>query len=645
VKFFIVLILFQFFQINGLFAQEKTLDSLFFELKKSQLLKPSFTKDTATIVLKQKIAWKLKEKNSDSAVVLINEVIDFIVLNFQSSRKKILRELKQKPNSFFRDSKNIFFTQRLGDSYQCLGVFYDIQGNYTKSLHFNLNSLRVWDIIEKSRNDLKYFIRKSKSSSLGNIGTVYEELGEYDKAIIYFNACLELKRKINDTQGIGITLGSIGTTHYFKNDLSQARTYYQKALDIFLSSDDKDNASIFTGNLAVVLMDENKLEEAIILLKKGIEIDKEIQKNRGVASKMGNIGLIYTKLNNYSNAEKYLKEALKLSKKLKITNVELDHHFYLSDLYEKSNRKDLALFHYKSYTILKDRLKNDDIIKKQTLLEAEFEFEKRQDKIKAQQEKKVALIKLEKQKQKTVILLLIVLLIVSAFSVYILFTIYRKRKNEQEILSAKKQLEIEYKLLRTQMNPHFIFNVLNSIHNYINQESNEKASYLLLKFSKLIRNILQHSTKEEIYLDEELKQLELYILIEESRFSNSFTHKIVIHNELECDKVLVPPMLLQPFVENAIIHGLAPLKDRKGELIIDIEEVSAQNLLKISIIDNGIGMNHVSKEDKTHESLSIKLITERLEILNKSKQNSIEFSSLEEGTKVVLIIPFKSEFT
>lgn len=622
---------------NLYFSQVKSLDSLFLALKKEQFKKAGFTKDTNQINLKHQIAWKLKGNNSDSAILLLNETVDLIASRLACSKKSILNELKQKPKTFFKKAQNISLIQKLGDSFHFIAVIWDIRGEYTKSLDNNFEALRVWKIIEKNRPDLKFLLQKSKSSSYGNIGVIYEEIGDNKKALSYFYACLNLKKKLKNKQGIAITLGSIGTIHYYQNNTAEAKKYYQEALAIFLEINDESNASSFIGNLAIVLMDEQKYQEAINLLLRGIEIDKKIDKQRGVASKLGNIGLIYTKINDFPNAELNLIKALEISKSLKITNVEIDHHQYLSELYEKVHKNDLALIHYKLFITLKDSLRNDDLIKQQTLLEAEFEFEKKQEKILAKEEKKQALLKADKRKQELVISFLILLIILSLVLFFFVLQFFKKRKKQAELENSKRQLEIEFKLLRTQMNPHFIFNVLNSIHNYINQENNTQASVLLLKFSKLIRTILQQSTKELITLEEEVKQLELYINIEEIRFSNKFNYEIIVENELILEELLIPPMILQPFVENAIIHGISPLKTRKGELKIQIKQRSAH--LEIEISDNGMGIDLNKQKDKEHESLSIKLIEERLTILNNNSFKSLEFINLEKGTSVLLKLP------
>jgi tetratricopeptide (TPR) repeat protein len=586
----------------------------------------------------------LRNKNLDSSFLLIEETNNLISKKYDVKSNTLLNFFKKQNKVFLKDHKNQFYLKKLGEYFHLKAVLFNLKGQFSKSLEFNLKAVRVWNLLEKNINKYSQFeIDKFKSSSYGNIGIIYEELGEFDNAIQYYNRCLFIKKKIKDEKGIAIVLGSLGTVNYYKGNFDEAKKYFNKAYQLFLKQNDLYNASSFLGNIALLNYEEKNYDLAIKLFLKGIELDRKIDKKIGISSKLGNIALIYIDKKEFKTAEKYLQEALEISKKNKLTFVQLDQHKFFSTLYEKSNEPKKALFHYKKFQELKDSLKNDDVIKEKTLLEAEFEFEKKQDKLIAQQEKKDALTKLEKKKQKMVILLLILLFLVTTFTSIVLFLFYKRRKKEQEILNAKKQLEIEYKLLRTQMNPHFIFNVLNSIHNYINQESNEKASYLLVKFSKLIRNILQHSTKEEITLEEEIKQLELYILIEESRFSNSFKHKFYISEKIKQDEILIPPMILQPFVENAIIHGLAPLKSILGELIIEIG-LHNKKMLEVNICDNGVGMSKTSSKNENHESLSIKLIQERLEILNKSSENLIDFINLEQGTKVRILIPFENNF-
>ncbi len=197
-------------------------------------------------------------------------------------------------------------------------------------------------------------------------------------------------------------------------------------------------------------------------------------------------------------------------------------------------------------------------------------------------------------------------------------------KNQKEKLEMEGQImDHEMRILRLQMNPHFIFNSLNSIRFFILKQDEDKAIEYIESFSKLLRMILDYSRRDMISLKEELTALELYIKFEKERFSQKFDYTILIDKNLNPESVAIPPLLLQPFVENSIWHGLMQ-KDGKGTLLIDIKK-SGENEMTIAIEDNGIGRKKASeiaaKRGKKHQSHGMKITQYRIDILNNGKNN------------------------
>jgi LytS/YehU family sensor histidine kinase len=172
------------------------------------------------------------------------------------------------------------------------------------------------------------------------------------------------------------------------------------------------------------------------------------------------------------------------------------------------------------------------------------------------------------------------------------------------------------KALRTQMNPHFIFNSLNAINLFILENNRVRASEYLAKFSKLIRMILQNSQLAVIDLDTELESLELYLSLEILRFDYHFTYTISIQDDLDISSLKVPPLIIQPYVENAIWHGLMH-KEEKGELGIEIYQES--DFLFIKIVDDGIGRNRAAalaiKSHAKHKSMGLDITSKRISIV------------------------------
>jgi ligand-binding sensor domain-containing protein len=222
----------------------------------------------------------------------------------------------------------------------------------------------------------------------------------------------------------------------------------------------------------------------------------------------------------------------------------------------------------------------------------------------------------------------------------------QKAKFEQEVEVSKAEL----KALRAQMNPHFVFNSLNSIQHYILNSKSEEAAKYLNKFAKLIRLILNNSDKPTVTINEDLDALTLYLELEKMRFENKFEYKILVNEEIDGDYDEIPPMLIQPYIENAILHGINP-KNGNGNINIRISLVN--QFIKISVIDDGIGRD-ASRALKSlhpaasHRSMGMKITKDRLKILNTIQQSNLSvnitdlYNAQREpiGTQVDLYIPY-----
>jgi LytS/YehU family sensor histidine kinase len=238
------------------------------------------------------------------------------------------------------------------------------------------------------------------------------------------------------------------------------------------------------------------------------------------------------------------------------------------------------------------------------------------------------------------------ILVLLALGLMIYRNIFLKRKNEvnrlkiaenelqlQKLESEQTQKELQHKAteleiqaLRAQMNPHFIFNCLSSINRFILKNESEAASDYLTKFSRLIRMVLINSKKSFITLEDDLEMLRLYLEMERLRFKNSFDYSMSFQNEIDAGCIYIPPLLLQPFVENAIWHGLMNKEDN-GKLLISISK--ERNYLTCIIEDNGIGRSKAtelnSKSAEKKKSLGLQITKERLALLNKETDENTYF--------------------
>jgi ligand-binding sensor domain-containing protein len=254
-----------------------------------------------------------------------------------------------------------------------------------------------------------------------------------------------------------------------------------------------------------------------------------------------------------------------------------------------------------------------------------------------------------------------IVVLVLAGSVLLFFKLRENRiKKEQARQTAinKQIAEIRMIALRGQMNPHFIFNSLNSIQHFITTRDKEEALNYLSKFSKLIRKILENSRENTVSISNELQLLELYIQLEQLRFSNKFDYHIAIDDKIDMENTEIPPLLIQPYIENAILHGLINKND-KGDLWLSLERNNGMLICKIE--DNGIGRARSQEIEQgkvsRHRSLGIKVTEERIsglfelldykmevvtEDLFEIKQSSVE-TPQPAGTRVTISIPVKEE--
>lgn len=249
------------------------------------------------------------------------------------------------------------------------------------------------------------------------------------------------------------------------------------------------------------------------------------------------------------------------------------------------------------------------------------------------------------------------IILTSALLLFLIFSYYKKqiqkieKRNQLQLdkINLEKNLnQSKLKAVKSQMNPHFFYNALNTIQSYILSNDKRQAVNYLSKFSNLTRTILEMTEKESITVSEEVKTLRLYLDIEKARFEDDFEYEITVKDNVDSESIKIPSMLLQPYVENAVKHGLLH-KEGKKTLQITFEKINDD--LKISIDDNGIGRKKSAElnavKNKNHRSFATNAIQNRVDLLNQFTQKNITFSYIDkisandqpEGTTVVFTIP------
>ncbi|MDP5231375.1 MAG: tetratricopeptide repeat protein [Cellulophaga sp.] len=486
-----------------------------------------------------------------------------------------------------------------------------------------------------------YGLRRSINVSLNGIGNIYQSLKQYTVAIDTYKKSLELEKELNNPLGLAINNQNIGECYEALNDIDLALNYYRKSL-AFNEEIDSDRGRVICNNsIAKIYIKQNRLNEALRVLgptlKKAIAIgDKFI-----TTSVYINMGWAYSILGNYDLAEVNLVEGITLAEQHDLQLSQSEGYKFLSELYDKQNKYEASLVAYKKSKALEESINNETNIRYVNDIIFKYDSEKKNNQIEALAREN-ELIQLKLKKKENTLLISALLLALSAIILYILYRQYQLKND-------KKLLTLEQSMLRSQMNPHFIFNSLNSIKLYIINNEKKNAVYYLNKFSKLVRKILEASTLKEITLAEELETIELYMNIENIRFSEEIKFNITIEEGLDTQAIKIPSLILQPFLENSIWHGLS---SKEGEKLISIAvEKQDDYIIAISITDNGIGRDasEVIKESKVlkRNSIGINITKERLANFSKDYQNTYEIQIIDQfnedniaiGTKVILLIP------
>lgn len=534
---------------------------------------------------------------------------------------------------------------------------------------------------------------KGIAASLNGLGIVAMELSDYTKAMSYYMETLTLSRKTGDSVTIANAFTNIGIVHKNLKNLNKALTYYNNALAIFKRMDMPQNIAYCYNNIAVVYSLMGQSKKAIEYIDKAFEINKTLKSDYGMASNYLNAGEEYFNMHEYLKAdenytkaaelfrktgndnyfgvaikakahlllsvpdsslrelkvnanERYAKSLMLLKQALAdfnetedISNI-ADVSEDLSTLYEKTGNYKEALNYYRQHILMRDSAVNDEKKLDITKREIQEEYTAKEQEMKLNTEKKQAEVEREKLKRNYSIAggVLLIMLGGSGFAQYKRRRDAVSKKNEAE--TNARIYETELKALRAQMNPHFMFNSLNSIADYINKNNAKTASEFSVKFAKLMRMVLENSESREIPLADDLKTLELYMQLEALRMQNKFSYSITVAEDTDAQNILIPPLLIQPFVENSILHGIAPLGEGgKIEVRVSVKN----NMLNILVQDNGAGRKTVNTElhSSEHKSMGMKITRERIELFSKQKnaEAGITTHDLNQGTMVEIILP------
>jgi tetratricopeptide (TPR) repeat protein len=565
--------------------------------------------DSAFVLAQQQYDFAMKQKRLTYAAGALNTMgrVMHIRSNYAEALNYYSRSLKIREQ--INDVKGI--TASLNN----IGMIYADQGMASKAVEYYFRCLKI----REEAGD-----KRGQANSLGNIGDSYFRDANYDKALEYYERGLAIVTGLKEKRSIGLSLTSIGMVYKEKNDTAKAADYLRQAIALLQEAGDKENLARAYYNLGAVYESAGEHRNAIGFIEKSLQMRIELQDSVGQMKSLCGLGLCYEGLKDYDQAIVYGERALQIARKTNVPRTSRSVAELLFRLYERTGNYKAALEMYQFQVAARDSMHNDDLKNSIFKEQLKYDYEKQALIAKAENDLKMSNLRLEAERrdaQKNAWLIISVGFSILLVSAGIFFINSFKQK---KIIAEQKANLMKQKLLVSQINPHFIFNSLNAIQNYVFTQDALRAGDYLSRLSGLMRMILEFSRQDYITVEEEHDFLKVYLEVQQLRFRDKFSFSIYIDEKIDRESVQIPPMLAQPFVENAIEHGIFH-KQEKGN--ISIRMMQQNGNLYYEIADDGVGLaaakSFKENSGRPHKSLATIITKERLEThLRKSPRNS-----------------------
>lgn len=616
----------------------RTIDSLALLLKTAK-------EDTAKVNLlialsadESRVAEYEKSMSHAKEALLLAEKLDFKkgMGNGLSNIANVYAQTGNNPAAIENFSKSLSIREKINDKagiasvHNDMGVVYLNMGNFPEALKNYFTSLKIAEQIADKR---------VMALSLNNIGNIYRYQKNYDEALINHQQALKLSEELGKENLICICYNYIGAVYALKENNEEALKYFNLYLEKAKQLGKRQSAAEAYNNIGYIYINQKNYTKAKENFLSALKIQEEIGDKRSTAIVYNNLGEINKNLGQYKEARFNYNKGLMLFKMIGYRQGIRNSYLYLSQLDSVLGNSDSAYKYFKLYVQVKDSIINQETNNQIAQLKVQYETEKKDKEIEIKNRK------IEKQKSS-------IRWVVSGFILALLFTIiYFRIYNQKKKASFKHEvLATKMQALRAQMNPHFTFNILNSIQYYAGENDMKAVQHYLRQFAKLIRKILDQSRMSYITLEQEISTLKLYLELEEMRFEEKFNYVFKVDETLEVEKILIPGMLIQPVIENAIKHGI---EHKEGEATIEVAFYSRNSTLVCTVTDNGIGRTEsmrIDKKDEPHQSLAVSIISERMEALSSIfnihlecvTEDLMDSEGYPAGTKVTIEIPISS---
>lgn len=538
------------------------------------------------------------------------------------------KQYAEKANSI---ELKIISLNMIGVAYRRMDIIKPALDNHTEALRL------AYSVIEPS-NTINYNIAVSQNS----IGNIYLALKQYDLAISQFEKSLIIEKEADNKLGLAINYHNIGYAEEAKGNLDAALKNYNTSLAYNNAIDSEIGRVICDNSIGSIYLKKENYEAAEPIIREALEKALKLEDQFYISDSYLNLGELELELGRLSSAEINLKKALQIATSYNLKSSVAESNKLLSEINQKNKKFETALDYYQKAVEIENTILTERNLQYVNDIALDYENENKNNQIKAlalENEK----VNLRLERNRKILLYTSLALAILGIALFIM--------NRTKALRRDKHiLTLEQDMLRSQMNPHFIFNSLNSIKLYIINNEKENAVYYLNKFSKLIRKILMASKEKETSLNDELETMKLYMNIENIRFDNQIDFKINIDESINTEITKVPSLILQPFLENALWHGLSSKTEGKK---IDLNVIkNTSNFITVEIIDNGIGRiaSRKIKENKKLKRKSVGIDITKARLANFSNAFSesyiLEIEDLytnktPSGTKITLQIPTK----
>lgn len=506
--------------------------------------------------------------------------------------------------------------------YNNIGLINYFRGKYDVALENYNASLQI---------EIELDNEMGMARSYHNVGMVFGRWERYDQQFKYYNKALAIYEKFGDQESIAGLTNNMGITYATLQDYEKALDNYRKAYFAYKELGNKQRMASISTNLGCLFVYLQENLRAIEYLNEAIAYFKSSHDKMGLIATYSSTGDAYRAVGNYGEAIRYYRLMEKENKELNLLARRKDNYRSLYEVYKEMGEFEKALHMHEMYTSLSDSIFTSHKYERLVELEKKYHSEK--------SEKELIELKAKDQKRELLLWGLVILLVF--MSVLAVIRVYVIKMKERQ-----RRLIMEHKVLRTQMNPHFIFNALSALQCFIIEENQEESLDFIADFSSLMRLVLQYAKEESISLQKEKEILERYISLQNRRFENKISFEMDFDEQMMVEKVMVPPMLVQPFVENAIEHACL---DKKGDGFIRLMYMRDRDKLAVTIEDNGIGIKQSQQRRKliNHKSMAMELTSERIRLLQEKRGKKFEGMEVEDlsdyelsGTRITFWIPY-----